>query len=105
MFNIVDGVKVPLTPQEIAEYEGYIPPPESTDYRISKTTPWRRMTSEEAEIVTGVLNETESRIQQIYQAAIYLDSSDELWPVMWQTLSDAFGEDRADEILAPETLE
>lgn len=79
------------------------PPPESATYRISKATPWRRMTSDEASIVTGVMNETEARVQQIYQAAAYLDSSDELWPVMWQILNDAFGKARADELLAPET--
>lgn len=100
--NKQPGIAEEELPDDDSDLLAFLNPP-PPPYRISKATPWRRMTPDEASIVTGVMNETEARVQQIYQAAAYLDSSDELWPVMWQILSDAFGSDRADQLLAPET--
>lgn len=79
------------------------PPPESATYRISKTTPWLRMTEDEAATIDGVMSQTDARLKQIYMAATYLDSADELWATMMTILTDAFGATRANELLAPET--
>jgi hypothetical protein len=97
--------------QMIAEWEmaGHVIPDfvpvlePSGPYRISKTTPWLRMTDEEAAAMDAQMSQTDARLKQIYMAATYLSSDDPLWVTLRQMLSDQFGEDRADELLAPET--
>lgn len=80
----------------------YVAPPPAP-YQIAKTTPWLRMTDDEADTMDGVMSQTSSRVKQIYMAATYLSSDDPLWQTLWQILSDAFGAARANELLAPET--
>lgn len=82
----------------------YAPPPAAPlIYQISKTTPWLRMTDDEADTMDAVMSQTSSRLKQVYMAATYLSSDDPLWQTLWQMLSDAFGPDRANQLLAPET--
>lgn len=76
---------------------------EPAPYQIAKTTPWLRMTDDEAATMDGVMSQTDARLKQIYMAATYLASNDPLWATLHQMLSDQFGEERADELLAPET--
>lgn len=104
MKKLVNGVELDMTVEEIAAFEASLPHshPPST-YRISKTTPWLRMTEGEAAIIDGVMSQAGARLKQIYMAASYLDSADELWGTMHQILADQFGEGRAVELLAPET--
>ncbi len=80
----------------------YIAPPPAP-YQIAKTTPWLRMTDDEADNMDAVMSQTSSRLKQVYMAATYLSSDDPLWQTLWQMLSDAFGPDRANQLLAPET--
>lgn len=82
----------------------YVPPaPVDAPYQIAKTTPWLRMTADEAAIMDAVMSETDARTKQIYMAATYLSSNDELWATLWQLVADNLGEARAAVILAPET--
>lgn len=87
-----------------AAIQSYLPPPASA-YRIAKTTPWLRMTEEEAAIMDAVMSATTARLKQIYVAAQYLGSDDDLWAVMKRLLADNLpgGEARATELLGPES--
>lgn len=87
-----------------AATESYLPPPLSA-YRIAKTTPWLRMSEEESAIMDAVMSKTTARLKQIYMAAQYLGSDDDLWAVLYQMLADNLpgGEARATELLAPES--
>lgn len=78
--------------------------PGSTVYQIAKTTPWLRMTDEEAAIMDAVMSETTARLKQIYMAAQFLSSDDTLWTTMHDLIANALpgGSARADELLAPE---
>lgn len=73
-------------------------------YQIAKTTPWLRMTEDEAAIMDAVMSETTARLKQIYMAAQYLSSGDDLWNVMHQLLADNLpgGDARATVLLAAE---
>jgi hypothetical protein len=101
----------PTIRQWLADHEGqytvepYVPPadPGPRPYQIAKTTPWLRMTADEAAIMDAVMSETDARTKQIYMAATYLSSGDELWTTLWQLVADNIGESRAAVILAPET--
>lgn len=88
-------VEIPMVPVEPAA------PP--TTYQIAKTTPWLRMTDDEAATADAVMSETSARLKQIYMAASYLSSGDPLWMTLHQLLADQFGDERADELLAPES--
>lgn len=78
--------------------------PTSSSYTISKTTPWLRMTDDEAELITGAMQQASARLKGIYDAASYLSSSDPLWATLHDMIATTLGStDRADELLAPET--
>ncbi|MBX5181697.1 hypothetical protein HJB88_03430 [Rhizobium sp. NZLR5] len=72
-------------------------------YRISKMTPWLRMTDAEADIMTTVMGLAPARLRAIYNAAPYLQSDDPLWPTLREMLSSSLSSRRASELLAPET--
>lgn len=83
----------------------YVPPadPGPQPYRISKSTPWIRMTDEEAELITGAMQQAPSRQKGIYDAATYLSSDDPLWSSLHDMIATTLNSStRADELLAPE---
>ena len=94
MRRFVNGQVVPYTP----------PAEPAPPYRISKTTPWYRMTPEEARIMDAVMSETDAQMKQIYMAAQYLSSGDPLWQTLHQLIADNLtgGATRANQLLAPE---
>ncbi len=84
----------------------YVPPadPGPQPYRIAKSTPWLRMTDEEAELITGAMQQAPSRQKGIYDAATYLSSDDPLWAALHDMIATTLNSStRADELLAPET--
>lgn len=85
------------------EIAAYVAPPPAP-YTIAKTTPWLRMTDEEAELITGAMQQASARLKGIYDAASYLSSADPLWSTLHDMISATLGSSaRADELLAPET--
>ncbi len=72
-------------------------------YVISKMTPWLRMTDQEAETMTAVMDAAPARLRAIYNAAPYLQSNDPLWPTLKGMLSANLSPARADALLAPES--
>jgi hypothetical protein len=71
-------------------------------YRISKRTPWDRMTSDEAAEIGAALELTETKLRSIYEAATFLASDDPLFPMIRETIVSIVGASRADELLMPE---
>lgn len=104
-FDTVTGemVEVELAQEEIDELASFMFPGEKT-YRIGKSTPWRRMTDNEAETAAATIKQQPVRIQMIYDAAAYIDTGDPLFETLKQLLTALFGEERADELLAPEDV-
>ncbi|EJB02874.1 hypothetical protein Rleg9DRAFT_1688 [Rhizobium leguminosarum bv. trifolii WSM597] len=76
--------------------------PGGDSYTISKTTPWLRMTDEEAEEMEAAMNAAPARLRAIYNAAQFLQSDDDLWPTLLSLISSTLSPQRAQELLAPE---
>lgn len=96
---------VPLDGSEPRYEDGFSPIEEAAPayYRISKMTPWLRMTDDEAVTMRQAMDAAPVRLQEIYKAATYLQSDDELWPTLREMLSANLSPARADALLAPET--
>jgi hypothetical protein len=86
----------------LAQIQSVLNAPADTKYRIGKSTPWRRMTDEEAVIVSNAMKQQTIKNQMIYDAASYIDTSDELFGTLKGLLTQLFAAKRADELLAPE---
>lgn len=76
--------------------------PKNENYRIGKSTPWRRMTDDEAIKASGAIKQQSVKNQMIYDAASYIDTSDELFGTLKALLTSLFSAARADELLARE---
>lgn len=96
---------VPLDGSEPRYEDDFSPIEEAAPayYRISKMTPWLRMSDEEAMTMRQAMDAAPVRLQEIYKAAPYLQSDDELWPTLWAMLATNLSPERANYLLAPET--
>lgn len=72
------------------------------DYRIGKTVPFLRMTDAEAVTVELLIADAPAKFRLIWGAASYIDTRDELFPVLETMLSGALGAERASQLLAAE---
>lgn len=72
------------------------------DYRIGKSVPFRRMTDTEAVTVELLIASASAKFRLIWGAASYIDTRDELFPVLETMLSGALGAERAAQLLAAE---
>jgi hypothetical protein len=85
----------------------WVPPPVDpapTSYTIAKSTPWIRMSGDEAELITGAMQQADARMKGIYDASTYLSSADPLWSTLHDMIATTLNSStRADELLAPET--
>lgn len=97
------GWDLEAIPDDAPEVVAFLHPSINSSYRISKMTPWLRMTDAEAETMTSVMNTAPARLRAIYNAAPYLQSDDPFWPTLHEMLSAALSPQRADQLLAPET--
>ncbi|WP_426313461.1 hypothetical protein ACN9MF_17820 [Methylobacterium fujisawaense] len=61
---------------------------------------WVRATDEEAETIEQVLSQQSLRKQRIYAEAQYLDHADPLYGELYAGFVQAFGKERADQLLA-----
>lgn len=96
--------EVELTPEEAEDFLASLPLETSpSTYRIGKSTPWRRMTDAEAATVSAAMKQQTIKNQMIYDAASYIDTSDELFGTLEALLKSLFGESRMKELLAPES--
>ena len=78
------------------------PDPAPETYLVGKSTPGRRMTHQEAVKVADAMKQQTVKNQMIYDAASYIDTSDELFGTLKALLTSLFSAARADELLARE---
>lgn len=95
--------------QAIAEWEAagnvipeYAEPPIPTLTKLYKSTFIRRMTSAEATAMEQALQAEDAWLRMLYHSIEYFMMDDALIMYLHMTLSGAFGETRADELLEPE---
>lgn len=69
--------------------------------RIAKNAIWERATDEEAVAMKQMLDAQSVRIQQIYAGASHISTDHELYTLLTAALTQAFGAERAAELLAP----
>ena len=69
--------------------------------RIAKNAIWERATEAEAEAMEMMLNLQHVRIRRIYEGATYISTDHELFTLLNGAMTQAFGADRAAELLAP----
>lgn len=80
--------------------EPYVAPPASPA-RIAKNAIWERATDAEAEVMEQMLSAQPVRIRRIYEGATHISADHELFALLSGALTQAFGEERAAELLAP----
>lgn len=69
--------------------------------RTYKSDIWRRATEQEAEAIEQMLANQSARIRGLWYDSSYILHTDELFQLAWDNAVQAFGEERAGELLAP----
>lgn len=69
--------------------------------RISKNAIWERATELESVAMRQMLNTQPVRTQEIYNGATHIETSHDLYPTLMAGLTQLFGAQRAEELLAP----
>lgn len=77
------------------------PEPPAPVYIIAKNAIWERASDEEAETMQTLLAQQPVRLQQIYAGATYISTDHELYAMLYDALVQAFGQERAEELLEP----
>lgn len=98
--NLQKGIAEEFIKDDDDEVVSFLNPVDSQNYRIGKSTPWRRMTDAEAISVSNAIKQQSVKNQMIYDAASYIDTSDELFGTLKDLLTSLFTAKRADELLA-----
>ena len=75
------------------------PPPVLT--RTYKADIWRRASEVEAEFIDAALAAQPARLRNLWRDSAYLDTGDELYPMVEAAFVAEFGPTRAAELLAP----
>ncbi len=70
-------------------------------YEISKVEIIRRMTTAEATSAELLIASADAKFRLMWNSANIIRSDDEWFPILHAALAGAFGEDRADQLLAP----
>lgn len=93
-----DGKVIQVDDAELYLIETLPPPP---PVRVYKAPMFRKMTDAEYEDYLQIKAGFPPRLQAIFDAAEYLSSDDEFWPALVAAAEQAYGAERAAEILAP----
>jgi hypothetical protein len=104
-----DGVVKEMTLQQFEAKFGTMPTPAEVATianpgagdRVYKAPMFRKMTDAEYEAYLQIRAAFPPRLQAIFDAAEYLSSDDEFWPALVAAAEQAYGAERAAEILAP----
>jgi hypothetical protein len=100
--TIEDGFQI-VDPPEPSPPEPETPPDPSPIYRLYKSAFIRRLTSEEAETMEGVLAQADAKLRLMFNSVEYFVSDDPLFETLLAAVGAALGEGRADQLLAEET--
>src|SRR4051794_27941459 len=106
MKKILDGKLVDMTPEEIEAFlatQEQTPAEPSGLARTYKASMFRKMTDSEHQIYLQIRTGFSPRLQAIFDAAEYLSPDDEFWPALVEASEQAYGTERAAEILASTT--
>lgn len=106
MKKILDGKLVDMTPEEIEAFlaaQEQNPAEPLSLARTYKAPMFRKMTDSEYESYLQIRAGFSPRLQAIFDAAEYLSPDDEFWPDLVAAANQAYGPDRAAEILASTT--
>jgi hypothetical protein len=90
--------RVKLIDGELVDYEPPAPP--AAPLRVYKAPMFRKMTDAEYEAYLQIRAAFPPRLQAIFDAAEYLSSDDEFWPDLVAAAEQAYGAERAAELLA-----
>lgn len=104
LYKLVDGQRVAMTPQEEADFNLFqqtAPPAIKLAGRIFKSDMWRRATESEAETIKAGLALRSVREQEIFATSSYISTDDPLFIPLMAGFVAAFGQTRANELLAP----
>lgn len=74
---------------------------EAPPARIAKNAIWERASEHEAEVMEALLAQQHIRIRRIYEGATHISADHELFVLLSAALVQAFGSERAAELLAP----
>jgi hypothetical protein len=91
--------RVKLINGALVDYEP--PEPPAAPARVYKAPMFRKMTDAEYDAYLQIRATFPPRLQAIFDAAEYLSSDDEFWPALVAAAEQAYGPERAAEILAP----
>lgn len=80
----------------------FVDPPAAPKTILPKVTLWRRLTDAEADALDITLAAAPTRLRRLFEAAVHLDTADPDYPAIRAIFVAALGEERADEVLAPE---
>lgn len=90
------------TPEVIQQFAlANIPPASHVPPRIAKNAIWERATEEEAVQMEAMLEQQHVRIRRIYEGATHISTEHELFSLLSGALTQAFGAERAAELLTP----
>lgn len=78
-----------------------VDPPAPVLTKVAKADLWRRLTEPEAVTLDAALQAAPLRLRRVFEAAQYLDTTDEDYPALRAGIVGALGEARANEVLAP----
>ncbi len=69
--------------------------------RIAKQAIWLRATDDEAVQLKAALDEQSVRFQMAYAGAAWIDTGDDLYPMLEEAVVTLFGAERAAQLLEP----
>lgn len=93
-WGYADGAFIPPPPPEVSS--------EPQSYRLYKSVFIRRLTSQEAEIMEGVLVQADAKLRLMFNSVEYFVSDDPLFAELLSSVGAALGEERAEALLSPE---
>lgn len=97
----VDGLEVEMTPAEEAEFFANRPVPVELPSRTFKADIWRRATDAEASTIDTQINAQPVKLRNLFRDCDFLSHADPYFAALKDGFVQAFGQARADELLAP----
>lgn len=97
----VDGLQIEMTPEEEAEFLANLPQITRAPSRTYKADVWRRATDAEAATIDAQINAQPIKLRNMFRDCDHLSHEDPYFTGLKAGFVAAFGQARADELLAP----
>lgn len=92
---------IPGAPPVVPSGEPILPPPPVEKTKIFKSDMFRKMTDPEYDQYKQIRAAFPERLGAVFDGATSILTTDEFFPMLYAAAVDAYGEDRANELLAP----